>query len=78
MIPPRTVIVIGAGICGLASAIWLNRAGHRVTLIDRDHPGAGASHGNAGLLAQWGIVPVNTPGLLTTALTYLADPDAPL
>ena len=78
MIPPRTVIVIGAAICGLASAIWLTRAGHRVTLIDRDHPGAGASHGNAGLLAQWGIVPVNTPDLLTTALKYLADPEAPL
>jgi len=78
MSPSRTVIVIGAGICGLSAAIWLNRAGHRVTLVDRDHPGAGASYGNAGLLAQWAIVPVNTPGLLTTALKYLADPDAPL
>ena len=78
MTQPRTVIVIGAGICGLAAAIWLNRAGHRVTLIDRDAPGAGASFGNAGLLAQWGIVPVNTPGLLITALKYLADRDAPL
>jgi len=78
MSPPRTIVVIGAGICGLASAIWLVRAGHSVTLIDRDAPGAGASQGNAGLLAQWAIVPVNTPGLLTTALKYLADPDAPL
>lgn len=78
MSTPRTVIVIGAGICGLSAAIWLNRAGHRVTLLDRDHPGAGASFGNAGLLAQWAIVPVNTPGLLGTALRYLTDADAPL
>ncbi|MET4101086.1 glycine/D-amino acid oxidase-like deaminating enzyme [Roseovarius sp. MBR-78] len=78
MTAPRTIIVIGAGICGLASAIWLTRAGHRVTLLDRDHPGAGASFGNAGLLAQWAIVPVNTPGVLTTALKYLTDRDAPL
>jgi D-amino-acid dehydrogenase len=49
-----------------------------VTLLDREHPGAGASFGNAGLLAQWAIVPVNTPGLLKTALKYLSDPDAPL
>ncbi len=74
----RTIVVIGAGICGLASAIWLTRAGHRVTLIDRDAPGAGASQGNAGLMAQWAIVPVNTPGILTTALKYLANPGAPL
>ena len=72
------IIVIGAGICGLSSAIWLRRAGHEVTLIDKDHPGAGASFGNAGLLAQWGIVPVNTPGLGRTGLKYLLDPDAPL
>jgi D-amino-acid dehydrogenase len=78
MSPSRTVIVIGAGICGLSAAIWLTRAGHRVTLLDREHPGAGASFGNAGLLAQWAIVPVNTPGLLKTALKYLSDPDAPL
>lgn len=78
MTHPRTVIVIGAGICGLASAIWLNRAGHRVTLIDRDAPGAGASFGNAGLLAQWAIMPVNTPGLLKTALKYLPSRNAPL
>lgn len=74
----RNIIVIGAGICGLSSAIWLRRAGHDVTLLDRDHPGAGASWGNAGLLAQWAIVPVNTPGLISTALGYLRDPNAPL
>jgi len=72
------IIVIGAGICGLSSAIWLRRAGHDVTLIDKDHPGAGASYGNAGLLAQWGIVPINTPGLARTGLKYLFDPNAPL
>ncbi len=72
------IIVIGAGICGLSSAIWLRRAGHEVTLIDRDHPGAGASYGNAGLLAQWAMVPVNTPDLPKTALKYLLNPKSPL
>ncbi len=75
---PIRIIVIGAGICGLSSAIWLRRAGHEVTLIDRDAPGAGASYGNAGLLAQWAIVPVNTPDLPVTALKYLLNPRAPL
>ncbi|MEM7731523.1 MAG: FAD-binding oxidoreductase [Pseudomonadota bacterium] len=78
MTKPLSIIVIGAGICGLSSAIWLRRAGHEVTLIDRDHPGAGASYGNAGLLAGWSMTPVNTPGLHKTALKYLIDPKSPL
>ena len=72
------IVVIGAGICGLSSAIWLRRAGHDVTLIDKDGPGAGASYGNAGLLAQWAVVPVNTPGLAWTGLKYLANRNSPL
>lgn len=75
---PQEIIVIGAGICGLSAAIWLRRAGHEVTLIDREGPGAGASFGNAGLLAQWAVVPVNTPGLIATGLKYVFNPQAPL
>lgn len=78
MTGPERIVVIGAGINGLSAAIWLRRAGHDVTLIDRDSPGAGASFGNAGLLAQWGVVPVNAPGLVGTALKYLANPRSPL
>ena len=35
----QTVIVLGAGLVGLASAWWLQRHGHRVLLVD---PGVGA------------------------------------
>lgn len=75
---PRKIIVIGAGICGLSAAIWLRRAGHEVTLLDKTGPGAGASQGNAGLLAQWAVVPVNTPGVIATGLKYVFTPRAPL
>ncbi|MEX1234296.1 MAG: FAD-dependent oxidoreductase [Roseovarius sp.] len=74
----QKVIVVGAGICGLSSAIWLRRAGHDVTLIDKDGPGAGASYGNAGLLAEWGIVPISGPGIAWTGLKYLTSRNAPL
>ena len=74
----QKIIVVGAGICGLSSAIWLRRAGHDVTLIDKVGPGAGASHGNAGLLAEWGIVPISGPGIALTGLKYLMSRDAPL
>ena len=78
MARPLNIVVIGAGICGLSSAIWLRRAGHEVTIIDRDYPGAGASYGNAGLLAGWALVPVNTPEMPKTALKYLTNPTSPL
>ena len=74
----KHIIVIGAGICGLSSAIWLRRAGHEVTLLDREGPAAGASFGNAGLLAQWAMIPVNTPGIARTGLKYMMDRNAPL
>ena len=48
----KTVIVVGAGICGVSTAIYLNRMGYKVSLIDKGKPGMGASYGNSGLLAQ--------------------------
>lgn len=74
----KPIVVIGAGICGVSTAIWLQRFGHRVVLIDRDKPGMAASFGNAGLLAQWAVVPVTTPSLWLDAPKYLLDPNSPL
>ena len=74
----KHVIVIGAGIVGVSSAIWLKRFGHDVTIIDRDGPGQGTSYGNAGLLAACAMVPVTTPGLIAKAPKMLLDPDSPL
>ncbi len=73
-----TVVVIGAGIVGVATAIWLQRSGHHVTLVDRGEPGEGTSYGNAGVLASSGIVPVTTPGLPRKAPGMLLDPMSPL
>ena len=60
---PKEVVVIGAGIVGAASAIWLRRAGHNVTLIDKGEPGMGTSFGNGAILASCSVVPVTVPGL---------------
>ncbi|MFW8594947.1 NAD(P)/FAD-dependent oxidoreductase [Cribrihabitans neustonicus] len=74
---PQTV-VIGAGINGAAAAIWLARAGHEVTLIDKGTPGMGTSYGNACLLASCAMVPVTVPGLALKGPKYLLDPEFPL
>lgn len=42
-VQPSTVIVLGAGLVGLAAAWWLQRHGHRVLLVD---PGSGTDQAN--------------------------------
>jgi D-amino-acid dehydrogenase len=74
----RHVAIIGAGIVGVSTAIWLQRAGHQVTLIDRIGPAGGTSFGNGGVLASCAIVPVTVPGLIKKAPRMLFDPNQPL
>ena len=73
-----SVIVVGAGIVGVSCAIWLQRNGQEVTIVDRAGPASGTSHGNAGVLAAGAVIPVTTPGLLGRAPGMLMDRDAPL
>ena len=68
------IIVIGAGICGVSTAIWLQRYGYQVILMDRGEPGMGASYGNAGLIAQWAVVPMTTPALWGNLPSLLFNP----
>ncbi len=72
------ILVAGAGIVGVSSAIWLQRAGHTVTLVDRGIAPDRASYGNAGILAASAVTPVTTPGLWKSAPALLLDRDAPL
>jgi len=46
------LVVIGAGICGVAATLHLERRGLRVVLIDRGAVGSGASTRNAGFLMR--------------------------
>jgi D-amino-acid dehydrogenase len=71
-------VVVGAGIVGVSTAIWLARAGHKVTLLDKSAPGEGTSHGNAGVLAACAMVPVTTPGLIPKAPKMLFSSEFPL
>ena len=71
-------VIVGAGINGVSTAIWLQRAGHRVTILDPRGPAGGASFGNGGVLAACSVVPVTTPGLLRRAPRMALDPNQPL
>lgn len=74
----KHVMVAGAGIVGVSTAIWLQRAGHRVTIVDRAGPAEGTSHGNAGVLAAGAVIPVTVPGILGKAPGMLFDRNQPL
>ena len=71
-------IVIGAGVVGLSTALYLRRAGTAVVVIDPLPPAGGASFGNAGLLSPDTAVPIALPGMLRKVPGWLTDPLGPL
>ena len=79
--PPRrerSVAVIGAGIVGASSAVFLQNEGHRVTLWDPRGPAGGASYGNAGIVEASSCLPIATPGILRDIPSMLMDKDGPV
>ncbi len=72
------IVVVGAGLVGLACAHALADEGHIVTVVDREGPAAGASRGNAGWLAHTDIDPLASPGMLLQVPKFLSDPLGPL
>ena len=74
----RDVIVIGAGVVGLATGLTLRSRGLEVTVIDREGPAAGASAGNAGAFAFTDILPLASPRIIRQAPKWLLDPLGPL
>lgn len=63
-------IVLGAGIVGVCTALHLQARGRNVILIDRNPPGSGTSHGNAGLIERSSVIPYAFPRTLSKLLRY--------
>jgi D-amino-acid dehydrogenase len=72
------VVVIGAGIVGVMAAHYLQNDGRKVLLVEREEVAAGASAGNAGILAFPEIIPIPSPGIMFKAPKWLLDPLGPL
>lgn len=70
--------VIGAGIVGVCSAMYLRREGFRVTLIERGEPGEACSAGNAGNLGVASCVPFSLPGIVWKVPRLMLDRSSPL
>jgi D-amino-acid dehydrogenase len=73
------VVVIGAGVVGLASAWFLHRLGAEVTVLEREAaPGLGTSFANGALLHPSLVDPWNSPGVLGFLLRNLGRDDSPM
>src|SRR5262245_26303695 len=75
---PRDVTVIGAGVVGICAALYLQRRGHRVRVLDDNPPGSGASAGNSGIFSTAAVVPLATPGVIRAVPRMLTDPRSAL
>ena len=71
------ILVIGAGVSGLASALCLLERGRSVRVIDAGRIGGGSSHGNCGTLTPSHAGPLHAPGTVARALRWMLTPDAP-
>lgn len=55
------VLVLGAGMVGVTTALALQARGHDVTIVDRNSPGRETSYGNAGLIQTEAVEPYAMP-----------------
>jgi D-amino-acid dehydrogenase len=73
------VLVLGSGVIGVASAWYLQEAGHEVTVIDRQPaPAMETSFANGGQVSWGAANPWAAPGMPLTALTWLFKRHSPL
>ena len=57
------VLVLGAGVVGVSTAIHLQKLGKRVALVDRRGPGEETSYGNSGAIESSSVLPYAFPKL---------------
>ena len=55
------ILVLGAGMVGVSTALALQARGHTVTLVDRRGPGEETSYGNAGMIQAEAVEPYVLP-----------------
>lgn len=73
------VVVLGAGIIGITTAYFLNRAGHQVTVVERNaHAGLETSYANGGQLSYSYVAPLAGPGVVPKIPPWLLRADSPL
>ena len=72
------LIVIGAGMVGMSTALWAQKEGIKTLLCDPNLPGSGTTSGSACTIATYACIPVNNPSIFTSLPHLLTSRDSPL
>lgn len=73
------IVILGSGVVGVTSAYYLARAGHEVTVIDRQPgPAMETSFANAGQISPGYASPWAAPGIPLKAMKWMVQKHAPL
>ncbi|MGM8934544.1 D-amino acid dehydrogenase [Pseudomonas neustonica] len=73
------VLILGSGVIGITSAWYLAKAGHQVTVVDRQSgPALETSFGNAGMISPGYSAPWAAPGVPLKAVKWMLAKHAPL
>ncbi|AOE84123.1 NAD(P)/FAD-dependent oxidoreductase [Pseudomonas sp. TCU-HL1] len=74
----QSAIVIGGGIVGVCCALYLQREGYQVTLVDPAAPGDSTAKWSCGQMAVSEVIPLSKPGILKKIPSWLLDQKGPL
>ena len=69
----KRVCVLGAGSVGISTALHLLLKGWKVTLIDAKEPASETSFGNAGVISDGSIIPLNNPDMFKSLPAYMSN-----
>ena len=70
-------VIIGGGIIGLSSALYLQQSGWEVTVLDKGDFSDNCSYGNAGYVCPSHFVPLATPGIIKQGFKWMLDAESP-
>ncbi len=73
----ESVIVVGAGVIGIACAHYLSRAGFKVTVIDKGSIASACSYANCGYICPSHVPPLTEPSALPVAFKSLFNSRSP-
>src|SRR5690625_2995215 len=71
------VSIIGAGITGIFTALYLKKAGYQVSLFDKSDGMDNCSYGNAGMIVPSHVIPLASPGMISKGLRWMLKRDSP-
>ena len=72
------LIVAGAGIVGMSTALWAQKQGLKTLLCDPNPPGSGTTSGSACTIATYACIPVNNPSIFSSLPYLLTSRESPL